>query len=200
MSVVLHKARPAGLTHESTAKTVISGLAGRPGDYQKLGIDPVEVAQFEDRDPFAASSMTAQSRCSSTSLPPWMAHKSSVSKPSIIQATGNSSPTPDITSRPRIGCCRRGAKTRGKFGHVPRRPEPPALGVIMGFGGARTLRLRPLRVGSEELRPSAASNTIRARFTSRCAVVQSGRKPARVLQVVQIGPTHRSHPEAVVSS
>jgi hypothetical protein len=26
------------------------------------------------RDPFAASSMTAQSRCSSTSLPPWMAH------------------------------------------------------------------------------------------------------------------------------
>ena len=26
------------------------------------------------RDPFAASSMTAQSRCSSTSLPPWIAH------------------------------------------------------------------------------------------------------------------------------
>jgi hypothetical protein len=26
------------------------------------------------RDPFAASSMTAQSRCSSTSLPPWMAY------------------------------------------------------------------------------------------------------------------------------
>src|ERR1700738_4043445 len=26
------------------------------------------------RDPFAASSMTAQSRCSSTSRPPWMAH------------------------------------------------------------------------------------------------------------------------------
>ena len=23
-------------------------LAGRPADYQKLGIDPVEVAQFED--------------------------------------------------------------------------------------------------------------------------------------------------------
>jgi stalled ribosome rescue protein Dom34 len=31
-------------------------------------------------------------------------------KPSIIQATANSSPTPDVTSRLRIGCCRRRAK------------------------------------------------------------------------------------------
>jgi hypothetical protein len=40
----------------------------------------VDTPTFKDaprktrRDPFAASSMTAQSRCSSTSLPPWMAH------------------------------------------------------------------------------------------------------------------------------
>jgi hypothetical protein len=31
-------------------------------------------------------------------------------KPSIIQATRSSSPTPDNTSRPRIGCCRRRPK------------------------------------------------------------------------------------------
>jgi hypothetical protein len=32
------------------------------------------------------------------------------SRPSIIQATGNSLPMPGTTSRPRIGCCRRRIK------------------------------------------------------------------------------------------
>src|SRR6267154_5133564 len=55
-SDVPQEARPGGLTpysaHESTImsrdKNSHLRLAGRSADYQKLGIDPVEVAQFED--------------------------------------------------------------------------------------------------------------------------------------------------------
>src|SRR3979411_1053929 len=58
MLIPMHRKKPGpgGLTswsaHESTImsrdKNSHLRLAGRPADYQKLGIDPVEVAQFED--------------------------------------------------------------------------------------------------------------------------------------------------------
>ena len=54
---------------------------------------------------------------------------------------------PDITSRPRIGCCRRRAKTRGKFGPrstAPRTAGPMPSGSFPAIAARRAPR-RPFR-------------------------------------------------------